>query len=964
MPLQASPGDGIADISPSVVVSGSAGNTMIITYTNGATQWAASPDYGTLKITIPAGWDAPSKIGAANGYFTESLSGGTLNETAVNGQDIIIRVYDLPADGTITVTYGDTSGGGVGATAGSSGYVTFTVASDDDSSVGGEDPSPISSSPLVEVVEPSPTVTPTVTETDTATPTVTETITATITPTITGTGTGTDTITPTITPTITETESGTETETPVDTDTATPTVTESETTSETGTETPVETDTSTPTVTETETESETASETPSGTDTGTPTVTPTMTETTSETGTETPVETDTATPTVTGSETTSETGTETPVETDTATPTVTETETASETASETPSGTDTDTPTITPTITETETESETASETPSGTDTDTQTVTPTRTETDTVTPTITGTITPTITQTITPTYSLTLTLTPTLTNTDTPSATSSSSPSASPTGTGSGTITPTRTISPTWSVSPTWTNSPYGSPTVTQTLTISPTITATFTNSPTPTVTSTPPTGEGSAVISPSFVLMGTSGNTLVLDYTAGPTSWSSTGFGTLLVLIPPGWSAPSGNAADAGYFTVTVTSGTVTGNLILGQYLEIFVQGLNAGGIIRVIYGDRSGNGPGATAQPGTGTVEFTVSSQPNGASVYKIANSPLVNVNPATATVTSTITPTYTITPHTTPPQPSGLSSQQNGNNTTLSWNTAGSTDYYKVYRATGAAGKFNSFPSAWTVVATVLPTPSITSYTDNNNFDYVFYLITGRSASGEGDPGPMCEKVNFNFIFSPGSQNTYRISLPYVSKYIKASDIALAIEGSLTSQPAKADKLALWNPYNQAFTIFGYQAGIGTWIGTDWAVDAGTASSNAVYIHALSNFTWPSTGVAKSQGLYFKYIANKANANKRSIPYSANYHKASDVINDIEGGTGLGTNTKINRIALWDPTAQSYRPFEYSAGAGGWALGMDFTINPGDALNIYPSGNTSDFTWTPKLAMTPVP
>lgn len=417
-----------------------------------------------------------------------------------------------------------------------------------------------------------------------------------------------------------------------------------------------------------------------------------------------------------------------------------------------------------------------------------------------------------------------------------------------------------------------------------------------------------------------------------------------------MMIAIPSGWSAPSGNQLNAGYFTVTVTSGAVTGSIVLGQDLEIFVQGLNAGGVIRVIYGDRTGGGPGALSQPSAGIAVFTVSSQPSGTTVYKIAGSPSVIVLPATPTITNTITPTYTATANATPVQPSGLISQQNGDNVTLVWNTAPLTSYYRIYTATGPNGRLNPFPSGWNVIATVLPTPGTSSYTDTNTTDdYLFYTVAGVGGAGAGGPSTMASKVRLDFT----GGEVYRESLPYNSKYSKASDIVSDIEGSLTTGN-KISQVLLWNPYLQTSAVYGFADN--QWKGSNWPVDAGTSSSNAFYLNTVSGFSWIIAGTDKITPLIFHFNPPISNANKRDLPYTSIYTKASDIAADIEGNTYSGIN--INTIMKWNPDTQSYivRYFQTNT----WK-GPDFSVEPGDMVNIFINRS---FTWTPKLAMTPVP
>ena len=121
--------------------------------------------------------------------------------------------------------------------------------------------------------------------------------------------------------------------------------------------------------------------------------------------------------------------------------------------------------------------------------------------------------------------------------------------------------------------------------------------------------------------------------------------------------------------------------------------------------------------------------------------------------------------------------------------------------------------------------------------------------------------------------------------------------------------------------------------------------------------------SNFTWVSAGVDDAVTLAFYFhdaSSGNTNINKRSIPYTASYKKASEVVMDLEGGTGAGRNTKIDKLMLWNPVTQTYKMYAYNYSFNRW-LGLDFDIMPGDAVNLF---TTSSFTWNIKLVATPVP
>lgn len=488
--------------------------------------------------------------------------------------------------------------------------------------------------------------------------------------------------------------------------------------------------------------------------------------------------------------------------------------------------------------------------------------------------------------------------------------------------------------------------------TVTQTITKTSTLSPTPTISPTITVTSTPVTGEGTASILPTRVMIGGTGNTITIEYTAGATAWTSGG--TLKVIIPSGWSVPSITGTDAGYFTASVTGGTFDGSSRSGSTIIVNSNSLNANtGKITVTYGAKGSGGPGATAQNFAGVAIFMVQSNPSGSVTHNIASQPQIDVTNPTATVTQTITPTFTSTPAFTPQPPVSTTLTYSGANVTLSWNTAAFVDSYRVYYANGYSGRLNTFPSGWTLVATVLPTPTVCSVTHNDlsGSSAAYYVVTGVNGAGESRRGTMVSRIKLSF--APSS--IYRVSLPYTNKFTKASDIVADIEGN-TYTSTKISDLLLWNPQVQSSVTYGYSGG--RWQGVDWTVDAGTSSSNAIYMFALSSFDWYVAGTDKNSALVFTHNPGMTNSNKRSLPYSMLYTKASDIVADIEGNTYSAG--RIYQLMLWAPATRAYTTWGYDYAQNRWK-GVDFTILPGDSVNIY---TTSSFTWTPKLVVTPVP
>jgi hypothetical protein len=94
-------------------------------------------------------------------------------------------------------------------------------------------------------------------------------------------------------------------------------------------------------------------------------------------------------------------------------------------------------------------------------------------------------------------------------------------------------------------------------------------------------------------------------GTTTAFTYTAAP---GGTVLGTVKLVVPNGWSAPSTAPLTAGY--TTSSSGTLT---ISSR--TIFVTGvtLSSGAQLTITYGARTGGGPGATAPGVVGTETWT---------------------------------------------------------------------------------------------------------------------------------------------------------------------------------------------------------------------------------------------------------------------------------------------------------------------------------------------------------------
>jgi hypothetical protein len=101
-------GSGTLVTPTSGVSAASTGRTVKLTYT----AESGGMQNGTLTVTVPSGWSAPSTTPTAPGYATTSV--GTLS---VSGQTITIGSLTRAGGQTVSIAYGSKTGGGPGATA-------------------------------------------------------------------------------------------------------------------------------------------------------------------------------------------------------------------------------------------------------------------------------------------------------------------------------------------------------------------------------------------------------------------------------------------------------------------------------------------------------------------------------------------------------------------------------------------------------------------------------------------------------------------------------------------------------------------------------------------------------------------------------------------------------------------------------------------------------------------------------
>ena len=268
-------------------------------------------------------------------------------------------------------------------------------------------------------------------------------------------------------------------------------------------------------------------------------------------------------------------------------------------------------------------------------------------------------------------------------------------------------------------------------------------------------------------------------------------------------------------------------------------------------------------------------------------------------------------------------------------------LTWNAVASADFYRVYES---SNRFAAWP--WAVLGTSTTTsfPATGHLTDGATHYYIIRAVRGTAESLNSTMGV---KIQMNVGFSSTSSNIRWFSLPFRSDYTKASDIATELGSS------KIDVVAKWNPATQAPILYYYFRG--AWRGTDFSIAAG----DGLYIGSVSAFSWVVVGNDRPVSLSFTFNSGPlGNVNWLSLPFTGTYALASDLVRQIEGGTGPGTNTKITEVVKWNAATQTIVRYFYTA--GGWS-GADFSISPGDGIYFR---ITSSFTWTPSLITPEVP
>ncbi|MCJ2562990.1 MAG: Ig-like domain-containing protein, partial [Candidatus Thermoplasmatota archaeon] len=268
------------------------------------------------------------------------------------------------------------------------------------------------------------------------------------------------------------------------------------------------------------------------------------------------------------------------------------------------------------------------------------------------------------------------------------------------------------------------------------------------------------------------------------------------------------------------------------------------------------------------------------------------------------------------------------------------TIVWDLVGGATSYHVYSTTD---RFEPWPWANMIDVAAPATTAILAGHLSDGLDHYYIVRAYNDVLGkESGNSTMGAKLNRNFVASPMASSIYWMSIPYRSIYTSASDVANELTQS------KVNVIAKWDREKQEMTSYYFARG--KWRGRDFTLSPG----DGFYVSAVSDFAWYINGTDFGTSLDFGFMPSptKTNAHWISLAPTSVYAKASDIVIDIEGGLGPGTNTKIVEVRKWDPSTSTEIVFHYDG--TGWT-GIDFDISGADGVCLQV---VSSFSWSPRL------
>ena len=302
------------------------------------------------------------------------------------------------------------------------------------------------------------------------------------------------------------------------------------------------------------------------------------------------------------------------------------------------------------------------------------------------------------------------------------------------------------------------------------------------------------------------------------------------------------------------------------------------------------------------------------------------------------------------------------------------TLTWDNGPQTgDWYYVFSSDTKDGfVYTTDPADYRAM---LPTSVHTWVDSTANLSGVntrYYVVRSWNASGFSPCSTMGLWHRFDFTYNSGLKNNNYIGLPYnwtgMTPYPGdnfASDIVTSIEGGTGGGTnSKLTVVGKWNPAIQGTDNYYYSAfPVPGWVGTNFKINPGDGI-NLVLSTTAGTFTWETAGTDFNTTQAFQYNSGLKNNNYIGCAWSTDLATASDIVTEIEGGTGGGTNTKLTVVGKWNPATQGTDNYYYSAfPVPGW-VGTNFDIIPGDGINLVLVSTAGTFPWNTKVLTTPRP
>ncbi len=304
---------------------------------------------------------------------------------------------------------------------------------------------------------------------------------------------------------------------------------------------------------------------------------------------------------------------------------------------------------------------------------------------------------------------------------------------------------------------------------------------------------------------------------------------------------------------------------------------------------------------------------------------------------------------------------PAPNDFEVVKDGDDVVLDWSKIEDADGYRVYHTNELYG---DFPSGWDSANV-----NDTGWRHEDALltgDSYYYIVRAVKNGVEGNMTPMGFCVARDFV-DDADRRLHYVSIPGKLNdldTIWASDIVEDIEGSMETAD-NIEEVVRWNhsegSYNEQFYYVGFPTFRWTG-GEDFLIQPGDGIG--IFVQTNADFTWHICGVDVGFSMHFVDDADER-LHYISLPYTFHSHQgyeqliASDIVIDIEGHTGDGSDRYIERVVKWDHSTGKYTEelyYEYPSGYG-WTGGTDFVIEPGDGIGIVLQEG-ADFTWTPTL------